>query len=98
MYRGNHGRIEINEVIGTIAAPARCPVTPHPAEWSAHETACHSPKQVNFRTSPVNAATLSAGIESATVPMQNDGSRTPSLERHDKTPAQAELTHTVKET
>ena len=55
MYRGNHGRIEINEVIGTIAAPARCPVTPHPAEWSAHETACHSPKQVNFRTSPVNA-------------------------------------------
>ncbi len=55
MYRGNHGRIEINEVIGTIASPVRCPVTPHPAEWSAHETACHSPKQVNFRTSPVNA-------------------------------------------
>lgn len=39
MYRGNHGRIEINEVIGTNAAPGRCPVTPHPGEWPEHETA-----------------------------------------------------------
>ena len=55
MYRGNHGRIEINEVIGTIASTVRCPVTPHLENGRSTNPPSHSPKQVNFRTSPVNA-------------------------------------------
>ena len=30
IYLNNHAKAEINEVIGTIAAPHPCPVSPHP--------------------------------------------------------------------
>ena len=37
---GNHALAPINEVIGTIAAPGCCPVSPHPVDRSKHATAC----------------------------------------------------------
>ena len=61
-YLCKHGQPKINEVIGTIAAPRRCPVSPHWQDDAADFFSLRGSRRLGL-------STMSSGIESA-IPMR----------------------------